>query len=69
MPPTARPISTAGSQNELESWAYWLDAHGVPRSQIREGAGVGWMFDLVDPDGIQLEFFFLDEEALSRSDL
>lgn len=26
------------------------------------------MFDFVDPDGIQLEFFFIDEEKLSSSD-
>jgi len=27
------------------------------------------MFDLVDPDGIQIEFFFVDDERLRRSDL
>jgi glyoxylase I family protein len=57
----------AASRNDLDSWAAWLDAHGVARSEIRDGGGVGWIFDFVDPDGIQLEFFFLDREILGAS--
>jgi hypothetical protein len=45
----------------LESWAAWLDASDVARSEIRVGGGV-IIFDFVDPDGIQLEFTFIDQE-------
>jgi glyoxylase I family protein len=61
---------TADSREELENWANWLDANGVVRSPIRDvrtdplqdpsAPIVGAMFDFVDPDGIQLEFLFLD---------
>jgi len=57
----------AESREELESWAVWLDAHNVPRSEVRDGGGVGDIFDFVDPDGIQLEFFFIDEDKLRAS--
>ena len=52
----------APSRDALEDWACWLDANGVQRSQIREMPApfVGAMFDFVDPDGIQLEFTFVD---------
>jgi len=61
---------TTNSREQLEEWADWLDAQGVPRSPIRDvrndprqdpGAPtVGAMFDFADPDGIQLEFLFYD---------
>jgi glyoxylase I family protein len=57
----------AQSFEDLEGWAGWLDHHRVPHSEIRASGDVGAMFDFVDPDGIQLEFFFLDQEKLRRS--
>ncbi|MDT5186330.1 MAG: hypothetical protein QOI29_4488 [Mycobacterium sp.] len=52
---------TAESTEELRAWATWLDGCDVPRSAIREVAdGAGAMFDFVDPDGIQVEYLFLD---------
>jgi glyoxylase I family protein len=57
----------AGSLEDLQAWASWLDDHEVPRSEIRDAGDVGAMFDFVDPDGIQIEFFFLDQERLRRS--
>jgi len=60
---------TAASREEVENWAHWLDANGVPRSPIRDvridprqdprAEIVGAIFDFVDPDGIQLEFLFI----------
>jgi glyoxylase I family protein len=47
------------THGDLVAWARWLDANGVPRSDIRD-AVIGEIFDFVDPDGIQLEFFFMD---------
>jgi glyoxylase I family protein len=41
----------AESYSDLEKWAEWLDAHDIPRSEIRDGGGVGAMFDFTDPDG------------------
>ena len=58
---------TAESLSDLELWAAWLDAHDVPRSELRDAGGVGYLFDFVDPDGIQLEFVFLDPEKLRVS--
>lgn len=60
---------TVESLEDLEAWAQWVDGTGVARSIIRDGGGVGAVFDLVDPDGIQIEFYFLDREKLSRSAL
>ena len=57
----------AGSYEALEAWASHLDAHGVPHSPVRDAGGVASMFDFLDPDGIQLEFFFFDPGRLSRS--
>jgi glyoxylase I family protein len=61
---------TADSREELENWARWLDANGVPRSSIRDVRAdaaqgsdapiAGGMFEFSDPDGIQLEFLFFD---------
>jgi glyoxylase I family protein len=59
----------AESYEDLEKWAEWLDAHDIPRSEIRDGGGVGAMFDFTDPDGIQLEFFFRDREKLRQAPL
>jgi glyoxylase I family protein len=51
----------AESPDELQAWATWLDTCGVARSAVREVAdGRGEMFDLVDPDGIQVEFIYLN---------
>jgi catechol 2,3-dioxygenase-like lactoylglutathione lyase family enzyme len=57
---------TAASPEALEDWASWLDANRVARSAIRDIPGpiVGAMFDFVDPDGIQLEFIFVQLETL-----
>jgi glyoxylase I family protein len=56
----------ADSYEHLEAWGRWLDARGVQRSEIREaGGGVASMFDFVDPDGLQLEFLFMDQAKLS----
>jgi glyoxylase I family protein len=54
----------ASTQDELETWASWLDGQDVPRSPIRDAAGVGSIFDFTDPDGIQIEFYFLDSKQL-----
>ena len=57
----------AASPDELQAWATWLDTCGVARSAIREVAGgVGKMFDFVDPDGIQVEFVYLDLDSAQR---
>jgi glyoxylase I family protein len=58
---------TAQSTEELQAWASWLDACNVPHSAIRQVENVGRIFDFVDPDGIQLEFFFLDLGKLAQS--
>jgi glyoxylase I family protein len=47
------------SRHDLERWAGLLDEAGVAHSPLRD-AGPGTMFDFQDPDGIQLEFYFLD---------
>ena len=57
----------AQSSEELQTWASWLDAHDVPHSEIRDAGGLGAMFDFADPDGIQLEFLFVDPEKLQQS--
>jgi glyoxylase I family protein len=58
----------AESFETLEAWADWLDAHEVPRSEIRD-PGVGAMFDFVDSDGIQIEFFYTDQATVQQSAL
>ena len=45
------------SREELEAWAAWLDRNRIERSEIRDADGAGPIFDFVDPDGVQLEFF------------
>src|SRR5205823_14343274 len=57
----------AESTDDLEAWARWLDVHGVAHSEIRDAGGVGEIFDFADPDGIQIEFIFVDRELLRRS--
>jgi len=37
------------------------------RVAIRDSSGFGWMFDFEDPDGVQLEFYFLDQDKLAAS--
>jgi glyoxylase I family protein len=56
----------AASREALEEWALWLDANDVARSAIRDIPGpiIGAMFDFTDPDGIQLEFIFVELETL-----
>jgi glyoxylase I family protein len=55
----------AQSIEELRGWASWLDECGVPHSEIRTLDGdIGAMFDFVDPDGIQLEFIYIDQAKL-----
>jgi glyoxylase I family protein len=58
----------AKTYEQLEAWARWLDARGVDHSEIRPGGEVGAMFDFVDPDGVQIEFFFLDRSKLRQWD-
>jgi glyoxylase I family protein len=51
----------ATCNDELTAWASWLDSCDVKRSAIRElENNMGALFDFVDPDGIQLEFLFID---------
>ena len=54
------------SVEELQGWANWLDACAVPhtRRSGRWTATSGRCFDFVDPDGIQLEFIFVDQAKL-----
>jgi glyoxylase I family protein len=58
----------AETHDDLMACSSWLDAQVVERSEIRDVA-VGEIFDFSDPDGIQLEFFFMDQERLARSAL
>jgi glyoxylase I family protein len=56
----------ADSYADLEQWARWLDTKGVKRSEIREvTGGLGGLFDFVDPDGLQIEFLFLDTAKIA----
>ncbi len=41
----------------LREWISRLDGAGVQHSDILEVEGWGWMIELRDPDGIQLELF------------
>jgi glyoxylase I family protein len=52
----------ATSYEDLEAWGRWLDANGVARSEIRVSETAA-IFDFVDPDGIQIEFCFVDQES------
>ena len=54
------------SLDDLRDWARWLDACDVSHSGVRDVAGVGSMLNFADPDGIALEFLFLDLEKLSQ---
>jgi glyoxylase I family protein len=44
-------------RDELDSWATKLDRLGVAHSQTKDAGGLGWMIELRDPDGVQLELF------------
>ena len=57
----------ADSYEDLDAWASWLDAHDVPHSDVRDSGGFGAQFDFVDPDGIQIEFCFLDQEMMRQA--
>ncbi|HUP73567.1 MAG TPA: VOC family protein [Acidimicrobiales bacterium] len=50
----------AESFEDLEAWARWLDAREVPHSEIRHAGSVATLFDFTDPDGIQIEFIFVN---------
>jgi glyoxylase I family protein len=52
----------AQSVEELEQWASWLHTCGISHSDIRDAGGFGSMINFLDPDGIQLEFIFVDPE-------
>ena len=54
------------SLNNCGARARWLDACDVSHSGVRDVAGVGSMLNFADPDGIAVEFLFLDLEKLSR---
>jgi glyoxylase I family protein len=55
----------AESAEELQRWSNWLDACAVAHSEIRFlDADMGSMFDFVDPDGIQLEFIYLENSRI-----
>lgn len=45
------------SRDALRWWADHLDEAGVDHSGIKEVGSWGWMIELRDPDGIQLELF------------
>ncbi len=62
---------TVASHEDLDRWTRWLDAHDIERSPVTDHnvdvPPVRWrvtMFDLVDHDGIQLEFVFVPEMQL-----
>jgi glyoxylase I family protein len=55
------------SVEELEQWASWLDSCGVSHSDIRDAGGFGSMFNFADPDGVQLEFIFVDLAKVAAS--
>ncbi|MBW3619960.1 MAG: VOC family protein [Actinobacteria bacterium] len=44
-------------RDALEHWVAHLDEAGVAHSGIVDVGGWGWMIELRDPDGIQLELF------------
>jgi hypothetical protein len=63
---------TVASDEDLDRWTRWLDAHDIERSPVWDHnvdvPPVQWrvaMFDLLDPAGIQLEFVFVREMQLS----
>jgi len=45
------------SHELLTPWVEHLDAAGVEHSGIKQVEGWGWMIELRDPDGVQLEIF------------
>ncbi len=52
---------TATSLDELHGWRRWFESRDVECSPIREILNnMGAMFDFVDPNGIQLEFTYID---------
>ena len=65
---------TTESVEELKSWARWLDACNISHSGVRDivpdGSNAephGAILDFRDPDGIQLEFLFVDSEMMRRA--
>jgi glyoxylase I family protein len=57
----------AQSYEEVDAWTRWLDARGIPRSEVRDSDGFGALFDFLDPDGIQIELSFLDQDMLRQA--
>jgi glyoxylase I family protein len=49
----------------LLEWADWLDSQGVQRSALRDVLDFGAMFNFVDPDGVQIEFIFVEQSESS----
>lgn len=45
------------SRDALRWWTDHLDEAGVDHSGVKDVGGWGWMIELRDPDGIQLELF------------
>lgn len=45
------------SREELDAWSAWLDDGDVEHSEVKQVGDLGWMIELRDPDGIQLELF------------
>jgi len=56
----------ADSYEELDAWGRWLEARGVRHSEVRHAQGSA-LFDFVDPDGIQIEFCYIDPELLRQA--
>lgn len=40
----------------VETWAAWLDELGIEHSPVIE-AGIGWILNFEDPDGIQIRLY------------
>ena len=64
----------AESMKELQDWAQWLDECSIPHSGVREivpgdtgSVPIGAMLDFRDPDGIQLEFLYVDAAKVKAS--
>ncbi len=57
----------AQSYDEVDAWARWLDSRGIPHSDVRDSDGFGALFDFVDPDGVQIEISFLDQNMLRQA--
>ena len=59
----------AESYDEVDAWVDWFDSRGIPHSDVRDSDGFGALFDFVDPDGIQIEISFLDQDMLRQASI